>query len=340
MQKKTMRKLIGVPLAGLFVSGLAFGQALAQDTLRWGVSAVLAGGHMLPPMLELDKDVQAKHNLDIKVTNFNGNNPACIAALLSDAVDICQVGASAGMAAIAEGADLKGFMQQAGQTVEFTLAKPVFDKLGVPVTAPVADRIKALKGLTIASPGPGTTNYYIIQDILAVGGLTLSDIRLQPLVDITAMNASLQNGRIDAGFWSVGGMTPSQSSGAGVRFVALAYGDLPELKEPTNIAVYGKTAWVEKNKELLRRAQLGLSDVLKKLKADPIAYAKAYKDKYLPAVDEKAWETDLPAIVGAFYDDIEGTKSGWDFWIARFGKDAQGDYSKASYDNAYVKLAP
>jgi len=324
-------------VAGVLTSTGALAEA---DKFRWGVSAVLSGGHMLAPLLDMDKEVQAKHNIEIELTDFNGGGTNCIAAVLAEAVDVCQNGSTIGMNAIAQGADLKGFMQQAGQIVEITLAKSVIEKTGIGPEAPIEDRVKALKGLRIASPGPGTTNYYMIQDILAAGGLSLQDIQFQPLTDIQAMNASLMNGRVDAGFWSVGGMSPSQADGSGVRFIGLAAGDFPELRDAPNIAVFAASAYVEANKEQLRRVQLAFIDVVAKLKADPVGYTQAFKDRYLPELPQETWEKDVPLIAAAFYDDAEGTKEGWEFWVTRFSQDTTQDYSAAAYDKAYVRLTP
>lgn len=302
------------PLAALALGAcLTLAQpAAAQepDSIRWGVSAMLSSTLMLAPLLTLDEEIQARHGVNLELSDFNGNGTNCIAAVMSGVTDICHVGITAGMNAIAQGADMVGIMQQAGQIVEVTVAQNVIDNTGIGAGAPIGDRVEALRGLHIASPGPGSTNYYLIQDILASGGMTLDDVVLQPLADIQAMNASLGNGRIDAGFWSTGGMSPSQASGVGTRYITMAGGDFPDLRDAPNIAAFSMRDYVDENHDALRRVQLAFVDVVAKLKTDPVGYTQAYKDKYLPSLPQEIWESDISLIANSFYDDVEGDKQG------------------------------
>lgn len=338
MTFRSRSMVLAVATAGVIAMGMPAG-AQDKESIRWGVSAMLSGGLMLAPLLALDEEIQAKHGITLEMTDFNGNGTNCISAVIADAVDVCHVGTTAGMNAIAQGAEMVGIMLQAGQIVEITVSPAVIEKTGVGPDAPIADRVAALRGLRIASPGPGSTNYYLIKDILASGGMTLEDIVLQPLADIQAMNASLGNGRIDAGFWSVGGMSPSQASGEGVRYISLASQDFPDLRDAPNIAAYAMRDFVGLNHDKLRRVQLAFVDVVAKLKDDPVGYSQAYKDKYLPALPQETWANDVPIIAAAFYDDVEGTKEGWDFWIDRFSKEPNSDFSAAAYEKGYVRLS-
>ena len=179
---------------------LAAGTALGQDRtpVRWGVAVNLSLSHAIAPMLELDDEIQARHGLAFTTTDFNANVMGCIAALLSGDVDTCQNGITVGMNAIAEGGDFLGFMQMIGQITELTVSARAIERSGVGLDASPEARIAALRGMRIAGPGPGTNNYYLMEEILAVAGLTMADVTYQPLLDVAAMNASLINDRIDA----------------------------------------------------------------------------------------------------------------------------------------------
>ena len=321
---------------------LSGGPASAQDnvmSVRWGVAVNASLSHMLAPMLELDHDIQARHGIDFKTVDFGGSVTNCIAALLSDLADVCQNGITVGLNAIAQGGDFKGMMQQIGQITEITISSAAMKRLGISVNAPIGDRIAALRGLRVAGPPPGTTNHYLMDAILHEGGMSIADVRYQPLADLSALNASLANDRIDAAIWSVGGLSPSQADGTGARFISLANGDIPFLREVPNVAVYAPSGYVQENRELLQHVQAAFADVVARLRADPVGYAAAYKAAYLPDLDPKAWEENLPQAVGAFIPDVEGTREGWDFWVERLDADSEDDFSRAYYDQAFVRLA-
>ncbi|MFA5580654.1 MAG: ABC transporter substrate-binding protein [Paracoccaceae bacterium] len=321
---------------------MAAAPAMAQDdvmSVRWGVAVNASLSHMVAPALELDKEIQARHGLDFTTVDFGGNVTNCIAAIISDLADVCQNGITVGMNAIAQGGDFKGFMQQIGQITEITISTETMNRLGITPDAPIGERIAALKGLRVAGPPPGTTNHYLIDAILQENGLTVADVQYQPLADLTAMNASLANGRIDAAIWSVGGMSPSQADGTGARFISLANDDIPFLRTVPNVAVYANSDWTAENEELLRRVQAAFVDVVAELQADPFGYAAAYKQAWLPELDQAAWEENLPQVVAAFIPDMEGTKEGWDFWVSRLDAESPDDFASAYYDQAFVPLS-
>jgi ABC-type nitrate/sulfonate/bicarbonate transport system substrate-binding protein len=327
--------------AGLLAAALAVQPVLAEGDatpVRWGVAVNASLSHMLAPLLELDEEVQARHGIDFTTVDFGGNVMNCIAAILSDLADVCQNGITVGMNAIAQGGDFKGFMQQIGQITEITISTSTMQRLGITADAPINERVAALKGLRVAGPPPGTTNHYLMDAILQEAGLSITDVQYQPLADLAALNASLANDRVDAAIWSVGGLSPSQADGTGVRFISLANNDIPFLRTVPNVAVYASTAYVTENRELLQRVQAAFVDVVAKLQADPFGYAAGYKAKHLPALDETAWNENLPQAVAAFIPDVEGTKDGWDFWIKRLDADSDDDFSRAYYDQAFFAL--
>ena len=324
-----------------FAVALACFSAQAQEKLsvRWGVAVNSSLSHALAPMLELDKELQAKHGLDFTTVDFNGGTAQCIAAILSKDADTCQNGITSGMNAMAQGAPLKGMIQQIGQITEITISAKAMEASGLSPDAPVKDRILALKGLRMAGPGPGTSTYYLLEEILAQAGLTPADLQFQSLVDTTAMNGSIANDRIDAAIWSVGGLSPVQADGTGVRWISLAGNDVPHLKAVPNVATYADAQWIEANRELLKRVQAAFVEVVEKLKADPFGYAQPFKDKYMPQLSEVTWKDNLPQAIASYISDMEGTKEGWDFWVKYLDETSDPDFTNVYYDQGYVQVS-
>lgn len=315
--------------------------AVAQDTptVRWGVSVNASLSHAIAPMLELDEEVQAAHGINFETVDFAGNFQACMALAISGEVDVCQTGPTIGMNAIAQGGDLRAVIMMIGQIIELTIATDVAERLGIAPDDPMADRVRALEGLRIAGPGPGTTPYIVLEGMLESAGLGTDDIQFQSLTDLPAMNAGMAAGRIDAALWSVGGLSPAQADGTGISLISLATGDLPELAGLPNVASFGRTEWIMANTDTLERVQAAFVDVLERLRADPIAYAAAYKEAYLGAVPQETWEANLAATLPAYYDDMEGSQADWDFWVEALVAGApETDFTAAYYENAFVPL--
>lgn len=321
---------------------LACGAAAhAQEAtpIRWGVSGPAASlSHIIAPMLYLDKEIQARHGIAMEMIDFSGNTTACFAAVLAQTADVCQNGITVGINAIAQGGDFVGFMQQIGQINEITISATTLERLGIAVDAPAAERIAALKGLRIAGPGPGTSTYYILDEILKEAGLSVADVEFQPLVDLAAINASLANDRIDAAIWSVGGLSPSQQDGSGLRFVSLSNGDVPSLQSLPNVAVYADRTWAHENIDTLSRVRAAFVDTLAALRADPIGYSQAFKDTYNAELSAETWADNLPQSMAALIDDMQGDKAGWDFWVSMLDADSDVDYAPVYYDNAFLEL--
>lgn len=330
-----------IMLATALGLGLA-GPALAADPLkvRWGVSVNQSLSHAIAPMLEMDEAIQARHGIDFETVDFTGNFQACMALAISGEVDGCQTGPTIGMNAIAQGADLKAVIQMIGQILEVTLATEDVAASGVAADAPIADRIAALKGKVVAGPGPGTSPWMVMEQLLSTVELTMDDITYQPLTDLAAMNAGLAAGRLDAAIWSVGGLSPAQSDGTGQVWISLARGDVPEMSTLPNVATFARSGWVAENTDLLRRVQAGFVDVLAALRADPLGYAAPYKARYLEAIPQATWERDLAQTLPAYFTDMEGGCEGWDFWVDRLSVSAEADAERARCANAFVALRP
>lgn len=338
MKTKRLFTTASAAFAGL---AMCAGAAAAQDKLavKWGVAINASLSHAIAPMLELDTELQEKHGLEFTTVDFRGGVTQCIAGVLADEAATCQNGITAGMNAMAQGAEMKGFIQQIGQITEVTISTKAMEAAGLTKDSPVEERLAALKGLRIAGPGPGSSTYYLLEDILSQADLTVADIQFQPLVDTAAMNASIANDRIDGAIWSVGGLSPSQADGSAVRWISLAGNDVPHLKSVPNVATYAKTEWVEENQELLKRVQAAFVEVVEKLKADPFGYAQAFKDKYLPNIDEATWQDNLPQAIESYIADMEGTKEGWDFWVSYLDETSDADFTNVYYDQGYVQVS-
>lgn len=331
----------GFMVAAMTALGLsASGGAQAQEatTIRWGNTGAASVPQGLSKIVSLDDELQKKHGVKFEMTDFRGNSANCMAALIADAVDVCQTGITTGLSAIAEGGDFKSFATMGGQVQQIVVGKGAVAKAGIDINAPVNDRIAKLKGLQIVGSGPGTPNYLVLNFILNRGGITINDVNFRTLVDIVAMNEGVRNGQIDGTFWSVGGMGPALSDGSGVLVLSLARGDIPEIKDVPLTAVFAKTAWLEKNKAAAKGAKEAMKEAVAKLRADPQNYPAAYKQAVMPDLDPVMWQDIISQNLPAFFADLNGSEAGWNFWIEPMKAENKPFLDRANYANAFVNL--
>lgn len=330
----------GGMLAAVSLGMMTVGSALAADpaTIRWGNTGAASVPQGLSKVVSLDEALQKKHGVKLEMTDFRGNSANCMAALIADAVDVCQTGITTGLSAIAEGGEFKSFATMGGQIQQLVVGKAAAEKAGIDLKAPVAERIAKLKGLQIVGSGPGTPNYLILDVILKKGGLGIADVNFRTLVDIVAMNVGVKNGQIDGTWWSAGGLGPSLAEGAAVVIVSMGRGDIPDLKNIPLTAVFAKTAWLEKNKAAAKGAKEAMKEAIAKMKADPEKYPATYKQAVMPDLDQAIWKDIVDQNLNAYFPDLNATEEAWNFWIEPMKAENKPFLDRATYANAFVNL--
>ncbi|TKT74473.1 ABC transporter substrate-binding protein [Aquamicrobium sp. LC103] len=316
----------------------AAGTVSAADTVRYGIAG-LSANHAPALLGEAQPEVFAKHDIDIEITDLRGNSANCIAALLSEAIDVCQVGSPTGVDAIVEGAPLKAVAVTAGPVSELVLSKQTADRLGIAANAPVDDRIAALKGLRIVSAAPGSAHYITLDRMLREAGLTISDVQYRTLGDVAAMMESIRNDQIDGAMWGIGGLGGVLADGSGVRWISLAGGDVPELKAVPYVTVYARTAWIDENTSVVKRLHASLADAIAMIKSDPDAISPVIKAKYFETLDANLWHDGFQQAAGSFLDGAKVTRAGWELLLELQAESTGKDYGSAGYEAVILEIA-
>lgn len=317
---------------------LATGASHTADLVKYGVAG-LSANHAPALLGEARPDIFAKHDIEVKITDLRGNSANCIAALLSKAIDVCQVGSPTGVDAIVEGAPLKAIAVTAGPVSELVLSKQAVQRMGIGADAPVKERVAKLKGLRLVSAAPGSAHYITLDTILRGQGMTIADVQYRTLGDVKAMMESIRNDQIDGAMWGIGGLSGLLTDGGGVRWISLAGGDVPELKDVPYVTVYATTEWIDKNPKTVERLHAALADAIKLIKADPNAIAPSIKDKYFPALDDALWRDGFQQASGSFLDGAKVKRAGWDLLLKLQSASTGKDYKSAGYEAVILPMA-
>lgn len=335
LKSYSRKALCALALTGMTIAGTA----VAQTTVKYGMAAVSASfsstliGGAVP-------EVYAKHGIKLEITDFRGNSNNCVAAVLSGAVDVCQVGSSTVSDAVAEGGDFKIIAVTTSVAHEFVLSSKTLAKLnGVTAASPLDDRLRALKGLRMVATGPGTPNYLVIDAALRRVGLTVADLKFRTLVDTVAMMEGIRNDQIDGAMWTVGVLSPLIADKSGVRWINLAAGDIPEISPMPYIVTMASNAWIAKNGATVTKLRSAMNEAVELMNKEPAKYSAALKAKYFPQMDQTAWDDGFKLTLPVFFKGSTIPKAGWDYLLKMQATTSTKDYSKSSYEKVLIPEA-
>jgi ABC-type nitrate/sulfonate/bicarbonate transport system substrate-binding protein len=200
------------------------GEVPAQQTLR-DVTIVLSSASLGPaaPRVARELGLFEKHGLNAKIIPMDSANTA-LAAVVSKTADAGMIGSGTLINARARGLDIviiaNGY---AGFATTMVLSKVAAEKLGVSPDAPVAQRLKAADGLTIATPEATASSTIGFRRAGATVGATYRFTYMAQ----TAMQAALETGAIDGYLASAPFWAAPIASGKGVVWISGPRGELP-----------------------------------------------------------------------------------------------------------------
>lgn len=222
-----------------------------------------------------------KNGLKIRLIVSESGN-AATTALLAGSVEMSGAGPSEAIVARARGQNIVivGNLYR-GLSGSLVLAKPVVEKLGIGPDAPVEQRLKALEGLTIASPSATSAYTGPVKNSAA-------DLNVKPkLVYMAqpAMPAALETGAIQGMIGAAPFSTVPVVKGTGVLWISGPKAQFPAKHMPTSSACLHTTeAYATANPDVIRKIQALLADISAFIKQKP-AEAKANLGKAYPSFD-------------------------------------------------------
>ena len=181
-----------------------------------------------------------------------GGDPAALAALDAGDVDLAAVGTESALRAVAKGQPFEiVYNLMSKVTLEVVVAPSFLEKSGVKPGDPLQKRIAALKGATIGVAAVGGTQETAARWLAAKGGLDpKADIKIAQVGSPVALQAALENKRIDAFVLSPPEGYLATKSGAGTILVSLG-DDFPLLANQPYLVLVAKKPIDDKASELI-----------------------------------------------------------------------------------------
>ncbi|NTJ12030.1 ABC transporter substrate-binding protein [Rhizobium lusitanum] len=282
------------------------------------------------------------HGLTTDITQSGGSSSLQIDAVLAGSATFGAPGTSTALQAIREGADIKIIGSIAKNQIAAVIGNEALKKAGIPATAPIADRIKALKGMTIGTNPVGSTYYQLMRYYLQQYGIDPDkDVRLVGMGDSSGLISGVEQGRFDAIVSASGVVEQAISLDAGQLWFSGARGDLPGGENSVVCVVIARSDTIEKNPQLIEAFRASMKDALKAMREDRAETGRVLKEQFFTKLDPKVWETVWANAVDAYPSDFTFTRDAYDFWVKIDPKGADSyrniDYSQVVYAPAQGK---
>ena len=206
----------------------AIGSARAEDMTITVAQGSSKGFLYLPFLVAEHENYFAANGLKVKTLQATG--PAILSALLAGNADIGSNTPST-ITAAARGQYLQTIVTFSKQfPADIIVSSKAMAAAHIAPSAPIASRIKALKGMKIGITSVGSTFDAMFRYVLPKYGLTPDrDVTLVPLGSASAETAALKTGAIDGYIDAAPSPQQAQADGLGQILISFNNGDVPEM---------------------------------------------------------------------------------------------------------------
>lgn len=196
----------------------------------------------------------ADEGIEPEVITFSGGGPD-VQALIAGDVDFDATAATFLISAYQEGTPLLGVVSILNRAVvNAVIHKDVAQAKGITPTTPLADKLAALRGLTLGVSRPGSLTFQIGTYWIQQAGLTPgNEASVLAVGGGTAMLASLEQRKVDVIVNSPPEPEEAMRQGIGVMFINNSAGEDPGLADFLQQVVLVRPDYARDNPDLVRR---------------------------------------------------------------------------------------
>lgn len=248
--------------------------ARAQTRPRIRIGQATPAISFLPLMAARALGSFAAEGLDLEWAAIPGGDPTTLAALDSGDLDLAAVGSETVLAAIAKGLPFQIVASMMSKvSLELVVSPAFLKRTGVAPSDPLATRLAALKDAVVGVSAIGGTQDRAVRWLATQGGLNAkTGLQISNVGAPAALQAALENGRIEAFVLSPPEGLVAEDSGAGK--VLIRIGDaFPQLRNVPSLVLVAKTPVA--NPALVASALRAMAAAAAQVTADPRAVGLA-----------------------------------------------------------------
>jgi NitT/TauT family transport system substrate-binding protein len=234
--------------------------------------------------------------------------------------------------AIRQGADLKIIASIVNNVQVMVMHNDVMKRLGVAPTAPIEQRMKALKGLTIATGAVGSTHYQILRGYLKQYDLDPDkDVRLIGVAEPSALITGIEQKRFDAIAYASPLVEMATGRGFGQEWISGPRGDIPGSENIKAGVIVAKSETVKNNSKQIDLLRAALTDALRTVQSDRAGTGQKLHQLYFPNLERNIWDMAWEATITAYPTHLDFTREAYDYWITNDPKGAES-YKNVDYN--------
>lgn len=196
----------------------------------------------------------AEEGLDVQATPTGGGGPD-IKALIAGEVDFTFTAGDQVILPWQEGKRLVMAMAAINRaTINWAIRKDVAQAKGITESSPLADKLKALRGLTVGATQPGSLTANLAAFTLRRAGLVpQQDTKIIPIGSGPTWLAALEHKKVDAALMSPPLPETAVARGYAILFINNARGEDPSLAEFLQQVFVTRAEVIQREPDLVRK---------------------------------------------------------------------------------------
>ncbi len=225
----------------------------AADLIKIKVTTPTASSIFIPLYDAQKNGLFAKEGLDVEAISTNGDGPDVDALIAGSAQFTISTPNRLFMAAD-QGKKLLAVGSMANRmNIDCVMNKAVADKLGITDATPLDDRLRLMKGQTVAGTRPGAFTYLLLQAYAKRAGLVpQQDFKLIGVGGPSSMLPALENGQIAIGCTGSPFPELAVSRGKGIIFTNNSSGTDPNFTDFLYEMVYVMPDYAKAHPQIVR----------------------------------------------------------------------------------------
>jgi len=249
-----MKRLMLVALTALFYLGWFAHPSDAQAPRKVKMTIPVVAHSMTPVYVAQSKGFFAEEKLELDITSTGGGGPD-IRALIAGDVEFSFTTGDNVILAHQEGRRLVMVASGLNKVfINWAMHKDTAKAKGVTETMPLAEKIKALKGLTVGVTNPGALTAHLAAFVIRKAGYTpQQDVQIIPIGAGPTWLAALENRKIDVALTAPPVPETAISRGFAIMFINNAKGEDPSIPEFLMENLIARPETVAKEQDLVRR---------------------------------------------------------------------------------------
>lgn len=290
------------------------------------------------PLTMVANRIDRAHGIAVDLQAHGTSSTISVDAVLAGQAMIGSVGTPTALQAIRQGANLRIIAAVVNNVQVMVIRDDVVQRLGVSPTAPIADRVRALRGLVLATGAVGSAHYQILRSYLQRYELNPDrDVRLVGIAEPSALVSGLEQRRFDAIAYASPLVEFAIARGVGQVWISGPRGDIPGSDNIKTSLFVVRTETLERNRAEVDAIRAALTDALRAVQSERDATGARLHEMYFASLEQSVWRTAWNATTTAYPANLAFTREAYDYWIAN---DPRGAESYSNVDYAQITYAP